>query len=321
MVQILAVGEVMVELAPAGDADGKKLLALGFAGDTYNTAVYLARLGVKTAYFTRLGDDPYSGEVIRLMGAEGLDTASVETMPGRTAGLYLIANRPDGERSFSFWRDQSPAREMFASQVSVAALEQRLESAQAAYFSGVTLGILGEEARRSLLRCLRNFRAGGGQVIFDNNYRPQLWRDREQAQLAMADALAVADLALLTDDDEARLWGSGAEADIVSRCQAAGVRELAIKRGPQPVLLALRQRRDDFAERYTVPVPPVAEVVDTTAAGDSFNAGYIAARLRGWDAASAAAYGSRCAAVVIRHRGAIVERQRFLAEIPALTAP
>jgi 2-dehydro-3-deoxygluconokinase len=319
MVQILAVGEVMVELAPAGDADGKKLLALGYAGDTYNTSVYLSRLGVATAYFTRLGDDPYSREVIQLMQEEGLDTKSVETMPGRTAGLYLIANRPDGERSFSFWRGQSPAREMFATQASVTALERRLESAQRIYFSGVTLGILGEEARRSLLRVLLNFRAGGGQVIFDNNYRPQLWRDREQAQLAMADALAVADMALLTDDDEARLWGSGAEVDIVSRCQAAGVREVAIKRGPHPVLLALRQGNDNFKECYSVPVPPVADVVDTTAAGDSFNAGYISARLRGRSPAEAAEFGSRCAAVVIQHRGAIVGRGLFAAAIKSVT--
>lgn len=315
MTQILAVGEVMVELAPAGETGGKKLMALGYAGDTYNTSIYLSRLGIRTAYFTRLGDDPYSAEVIQHMENEGLDTESVERVPGRTPGLYLIANQPNGERSFTFWRGQSPAREMFASDASVSAFEQGLKTVQRVYFSGVTLGILGDAARVWFFSALRAFRAGGGAVIFDNNYRPQLWRDREQAQAAMAEALRVADMALLTDDDETRLWDSGEESDILSRCQSAGVLEVAIKRGPRPVILASRRGAGDFTETCSVPVPPVPNLVDTTAAGDSFNAGYLSARLSGSGPASAAAFGSRCARVVIQHRGAIVPRDLFLAEM------
>jgi 2-dehydro-3-deoxygluconokinase len=315
MVQILAVGEVMVELAPAGEANSKKLMALGYAGDTYNTSIYLSRLGIKTAYFTRLGDDPYSIEVIECMEKEGLDTKSVETVPGRTPGLYLITNQPNGERNFTFWRGQSPAREMFASTASTSELEQRLKDAAHIYFSGITLGILGDEARRSFMRILQNFRVGGGKVVFDNNYRPQLWRDREQAQSAMNDALSVADIALLTDDDATRLWGDHTTADILKRCLAAGVAEVAIKCGPHPVQLALRPEFGSYAENYSVPVPPVIVVVDTTAAGDSFNAGYLSARLRGADPESAAAFGSRCAGLVIQHRGAIVDRSIFVTAI------
>lgn len=314
-VQILAIGEVMLELAPTGEAGGKKLLALGYAGDTYNTAIYLTRLGVSTAYFTRLGDDPYSSDLLQLMAQEGLDTASVEAVPGRTPGLYLIANQPNGERSFSFWRGQSPAREMFSSQSSIAALEQRLHDIPYAYFSGVTLGILADEARASLLRVLADFRTRGGKVVFDNNYRPQLWRDREHACGAMAAAQAVADIALLTDNDEARLWGSGEPVDILNRCADAGVREVVIKRGPDPVVLAANVGEGGYRKQLQVNVPPVEQVVDTTAAGDSFNAGYLAARFSGRDLASAAAYGCRCAGVVIQHRGAIVARSSFLQEI------
>ncbi len=309
-VQILAIGEVMLELAPAGEAGGKKLLALGYAGDTYNTAIYLTRLGVSTAYFTRLGDDPYSSELLQLMAQEGLDTTSIEIVSGRTPGLYLIANQPNGERSFSFWRGQSPAREMFSTQASAAALEQRLLAIPYAYLSGVTLGILSDEARASLLRILANFRARGGKVVFDNNYRPQLWRNREHACGAMAGALAVADIALLTDDDEARLWGSGEPVDVLGRCMDAGVGEVVIKRGPNPVVVAASG--GGGCREQQVEVPPVAQVVDTTAAGDSFNAGYLAARFSGRDPASAAAHGCRCAGVVIQHRGAIVAKNHFL---------
>lgn len=310
-VKILAVGEVMLELAPAGESSGKKLLALGYAGDTYNTSIYLARLGVATAYFTRLGNDPYSSEVLGLMTDEGLDTSSVELVPGRTPGLYLIANQPNGERSFTFWRGQSPAREMFATPASLALLEERLFHIPYVYLSGVTLGILADEARANLLRILANFRARGGRVVFDNNYRPQLWRDRDHARDAMAGALAVADMALLTDDDEARLWGSGEEVDILDRCLSSGVAEVVIKRGAAPVLVATEAEGKGYSDRREVAVPPVSQVVDTTAAGDSFNAGYLAARFAGESTGAAAAFGSRCAAVVIQHRGAIVTRDVF----------
>jgi len=315
MVQILAVGEVMVELAPAGEANGKKLMALGYAGDTYNTSIYLSRLGVHTAYFTRLGDDLYSREVVQTMQEEGLDTESVEIVSGRTPGLYLIANQANGERHFSFWRNQSPAREMFAATASIAALEQRLKNVEQVYFSGITLGILSDDARRDFMWILQNFRAGGGKVVFDNNYRPQLWRDREQARVAMTEALHVTDTALLTDDDAARLWGSGATVDVLAMCSTAGVAEVVLKCGPNPVQLALRPESGAYAEQYSVPVPPVSGVVDTTAAGDSFNAGYLSARLRGADPVDAAAFGSRCAGVVIQHRGAIVERAIFAAAL------
>lgn len=316
-IQILAIGEVMLELAPAGESNGKKLMALGYAGDTYNTSIYLARLGVRTAYFTRLGDDPYSRELLQIMVQEGLDTASIEAVPGRTPGLYLIANQPNGERNFSFWRGQSPAREMFSTKESSSALEKRLQEVNTAYFSGVTIGILSDEARATLLCALAEFRARGGKVIFDNNYRPQLWRDRAHAQLAMDQSLAVADIALLTDDDAERLWGSGKPEDILDRCITAGVSEVVLKRGPNPVVVAIEPRDGQYQQRIQVEVPPVAKVVDTTAAGDSFNAGYLAARFAGENIDRAAARGSRCAGVVIQHRGAIVEREIFLREISA----
>ncbi len=316
-IHIMAIGEVMLELAPAGQSHGKRLLALGYAGDTYNTSVYLSRLGVGAAYFTRLGDDPYSHEVLSLMAQEGIDTTSVEIVAGRTPGLYLIANQPNGERNFSFWRSQSPAREMFATSASMRRLEESLQQVPYVYLSGVTLGILADEARAGLMRVLASFRARGGKVVFDNNYRSPLWRDRGQAREAMSAALAVADLALLTDDDETRLWGSDSTADTLLRCAKAGVTEVVIKRGPNPVIVAAELDGDIYQTQSQVEVPAVAQVVDTTAAGDSFNAGYLAARFAGRDLQQAAAYGNRCAGVVIQHRGAIVEREYFRQEVSA----
>src|SRR5215467_12209996 len=107
--RIVCVGEVMVELAHG--ADGRYGLAYG--GDTFNTAVYLARAGVPVAYATALGDDPYSDGAAALAAAEGVSCDLVQRVPGRTMGLYLIETDPSGERRFTYWRDRAPARELF----------------------------------------------------------------------------------------------------------------------------------------------------------------------------------------------------------------
>ncbi|HMW50281.1 MAG TPA: sugar kinase, partial [Cellvibrionaceae bacterium] len=271
------------------------------------------RLGLEVGFFTRLGDDPYSAEAIATMAAEGLATSGVEVIPGRTAGLYMIANQANGERNFTFWRSQSPARDLFSSQRSLATFKQHLQQTQQVYFSGITLAILSEAARVEFFSLLQGFRAKGGRVVFDNNYRQALWPDQNSAQIAMQQALECADSALLTDDDYERLWGSAEFAQVLQRCRNAGVHEVVLKRGSDPVCVAWRVGQGELLTAE-VAVPVVNDVIDTTAAGDSFNAGYLTARAQGQTPVKAAQFGSRCAAIVIRHRGAIVEREVFLAE-------
>lgn len=307
MTEILTLGEVMIELAEI-KGEGRAIRTLGFAGDTFNTAIYLARLGVDVGYKTRLGDDDYSAQILAIMNAEAVDGTLVEQVPGRVPGLYMIANNEVGERHFHYWRGESPAREMLGVDEQAQRLKEALSQCGWLYFSGITLGIISASARERLFRILADFRARGGRVAFDSNYRPRLWQSLRQVREAMASALSLTDLALLTDEDEQALWGDREAAGIVSRCAGAGVGEVVVKRGLKPVLVAfdLTTEKSQYRERLELPVAPVAEVVDTTAAGDSFNAGYLAERMRGGDVTAAVRRGAKCAGIVIGHKGAIV---------------
>lgn len=308
MVQVVVVGEVMVELAQVAGAKDASLRRLGFAGDTFNTAIYLARLGVEVAYYSRLGDDPYSKQIRDMMDTEGVGHKSVETVHGQTPGLYMITNTEGGERTFCYWRGESPARNMLDNEQKAQALARLLTTVPYVYLSGITLAIISPDALRRLFAVLEEYRRQGGQVVFDSNYRPRLWRDKSAARAAMSEALSHTDIALLTDTDEHTLWGSDLFDDIRLRCETLGVRELVIKRGGQPVYLALADNSGTLQETYQVAVPPVRCVVDTTAAGDSFNAAYLAERVRGGSPLTAAQAGIRCAAIVIAHPGAIIDR-------------
>lgn len=298
-VRIAAIGECMIELRHLGESR----LELAFGGDTFNTAAYLARLSagrLEVDYATALGDDPYSDAMRDAIAREGVGTARIAALPGRLPGLYTIRVDARGERSFHYWRRESAARAMFDGAPG-AALAAALPTYGWIYFSGITLSILEPAARETLFGALAAARARGARIAFDTNFRPRGWPDRDVARAAMSRALALADLALPTFPDEAELFGDRDPAATAARMAALGVDEIAVKNGPGPVLL----RHAGAVE--TVACPPVASVVDTTAAGDAFNAAYIAARIGGAAPAQAAAAGARLAGVVIGHRGAVID--------------
>jgi 2-dehydro-3-deoxygluconokinase len=283
----------MVELA-AESTTG--LYRRGYAGDSFNTAVYLARLGQAVQYLTRLGDDALSDAILVRLREEGIDASLIQQVPGRQPGLYLIDNDESGERHLSYWRDSSPARELFDDPL-------ELGDVQAFYFSGITLAVC-RSGLDNLLALLRTLRERGCQVIFDPNYRPRLWRGREQAQLHYRAVLALCDTVLPTLEDEAKLWGT----DSVDGCRelyrAFGVKELLIK---APDLTA----HGFHAEVATAIKAQAVAATDTTGAGDAFNAGYLAARLTGSDMPAAIEAAQALAAAVVQYRGAIIPRDEM----------
>ena len=313
MAHIAAIGEVMVELSPYTNntSDKREVMALSYAGDTYNTSVYMARLGLQTDYVTLLGDDPYSQQILQRMANEKIGTGMITQLPGRSPGLYIIRNTPDGEREFFYWRKEAPARELFATTEHANQLVAKLKSCDCVYLSGITLAIIGEASRKILLSALQELRNAGVKVAFDSNFRPRLWRDKSEAQQAMLAILQFTDIALLTLDDELLLWGDDSVQGCVERYKDTAVKELILKRGANDTIIIHN------GEEIRVPVPPVKDIVDTTGAGDTFNAGYLAARLHGASAADAAKQGTRCAGIIIRYRGGVIDHAIFEQELRA----
>lgn len=284
----------MIEMAPAGEHG---LYRRGVAGDTFNTAVYLARLGCAVSYLTRLGDDPCSRDILARLGSEAIDDRLVRQVDGRQPGLYLIDNDTAGERRFTYWRDHSPARDTFDTVPEIGGVN-------AFYFSGITLAVC-RSGLDNLVALLEKLRGDGCHIAFDPNYRPALWNDPEEAHDYYRAVLPLCDTVLPTLEDETRLWGIGLVADCAVFYRELGAREVVIK-APD---LQVHGFCDDRA--VVVAAQPVA-AVDTTGAGDAFNAGFLAARLQGSGLQEAITAGQSLAGRVVRYRGAIIDREHMI---------
>lgn len=298
---IAVIGECMVELQRQ-DHDIRQ----GFGGDTLNTAVYLARQLPRTQgkvhYVSALGTDNFSQAMIDNWQQEGIDTTLVQRLDHKMPGLYFIDTDRHGERSFSYWRSDAAAKYWLETAQTETVLAQ-LAQMDVIYLSGISLAILSPASRTRLFTFLAEFRTQGGRVVFDNNYRPRLWQNSEETQRCYQHMLALTDIAFLTLDDEEALWGQQSLDDVIDRTFTLGVDEIVIKRGSRPCLIVSKSGMQD-----EVPAQKIAasDVIDTTAAGDSFSAGYLARRLQHGSVTESAQQGHRLAGTVIQHRGAII---------------
>ncbi|HJZ32164.1 MAG TPA: sugar kinase [Hyphomicrobiaceae bacterium] len=294
MGRVAAIGECMIELCE--HPDGR--ITRAFGGDTLNTAIYLARLGTAIDYITALGDDPWSAEMLAAWQAEGVGTDAVVRLEGRLPGLYIIQTDANGERRFSYWRDRAPARDLFALP-ETPSLCLELGRYHHIYLSGVSLSLYGAAGRSVLLAALGKARQAGANIAFDTNFRPRGWPERDAARAAYASMLAMADIVFASVEDLSLLYGPDWQPVLDQHWDQ---REIVLKL-EHP---ACRLRAGGTT--VEIGADAVAPVIDTTAAGDSFAAAYLAARLEGKPPTAAARAGHALARVVVQHRGAILPR-------------
>lgn len=292
----LSVGECMVELSGAGGPD---LWRMGIAGDTLNTAWYVrARLGPdwQVDYLTRLGQDRFSDRILQFLEANGIGSGQITRDPVRIPGLYAI-DLQNGERSFTYWRGQSAARGLAEDDGHLA---RAFGDAAAIYLSGITLAILTPDRRRVVIDALAAARTRGVLTAFDPNLRPRLWEDAATMCACVTEAAGAAALCLPSLDDEVAAFGDAGPEATAARYLRAGAGSVLVKAGGGPVVVA------GPGGVQVIDGLPRVTPIDTTGAGDSFNGGYLAARLSGLDETQAVRAAHALAARVVLHPGALI---------------
>ncbi|WP_404420210.1 sugar kinase [Thalassospira australica] len=308
MTRTAFIGECMIELAGTSPGSIFGAANLGFAGDTLNGATYMVRTSrllatsdTDVSYITALGTDPYSDAMIAAWQKDNIDTSLVRRIDGALPGLYAIQTDETGERSFSYWRNDAAAKQMLQGGHD-AVLRDALRGFDCLYLSGITLAILSDTDRKTLIDIAENFAQQGGKVCFDTNHRPRLWADQD---IAIAAYLAIAPhchTVLPTFDDDSALFGDATPDATAKRWHSLGATEVVVKCGGEPTFYSIKGGKTG-----TITPPRITDIVDTTSAGDSFNGSYLAARNAGLDVPAAIAVAQKVAGRVISRRGALVD--------------
>jgi 2-dehydro-3-deoxygluconokinase len=311
MKTIVIMGESMLELSRA-DVD---LWQQSYAGDVHSLAVYLKRCAGEFAavtFMSAVGTDALSQNLLSALEAETVNTALVYRHPSKQLGLYMINTSPSGERSFQYWRNDSAARQMMQLHSSSFSPNSFTRPDQV-FFSGITLAILDKNTRADFWNFIDWLKAEGTQIIFDPNYREKLWSSPEDARAQYDLAFKASNLLLPGVDDFHQLYNLHTSAAVCDFLMPYNIDEIIIKNGAESVIY------QSSTEQFSVPIIPVAQVVDTTAAGDSFNGSYLAARARGLNTKDAILFASKISALVIQHRGAILNKELFTRHLQQLS--
>lgn len=301
MKNIYFLGECMVELRSVGSSTMNQ----SFAGDVYNSAVYLKRSfsNVNTSMVTAVGKDNLSVKMVNAFKAEDINTQFVFQHESKVPGMYLIETDDTGERSFTYWRNDSAAKKVveFLSNDVLA----QFSAGDIFFFSGISLAIIDNEQRESFWQKLEQLKSSKVKIVFDPNYRARLWQNEVAAKVNFEKAFNLSDIVMPGVEDLEVLYGVSSSEQVIDFCKSYRFEEVIIKNGPSSVITSAGN------DTLTHKITPVTNVVDTTSAGDAFNGVYLGARLNNLPISESVQLAAKAAGTVIQHPGAIIPADVF----------
>ncbi|AJC49076.1 sugar kinase [Allofrancisella guangzhouensis] len=299
--KLLAIGECMLELS--GKIQLGSQAKLNFGGDVLNTALYYARLDGKVSFLTALGDDDFSTQMINQWQSENIDTSTVLRLKNTVPGLYAIQTDNFGERNFYYWREQAPIKQLFYN-ITKDQLNSYINNYQYLYFSGISLSRWDESQLEIFISWLKEFKNADSnkKIIFDLNYRPKCWQSKDQAKIYLKKILKYLTIVITTFEDEQLLFDDTDYQQTLTRYNKAGIETIIIKRGAKSTVVSAN------SEIILVDTDMI-KPIDTTAAGDSFNAAFLAGLDRNIDIQNSVKFAQSFAAEIIQHHGAIIDKK------------
>jgi len=289
-IDILAIGEAMVEFNQTGERDGRIYLQ-GFGGDTSNFAIAAARQGASAGYLSAVGDDANGRLLRQLWSAEGIDQTGVGTDPEAFTAIYVVTHDVNGHH-FSFVRRGSAASRITPESLPL----PRIEAARVLHLSGISMA-LSDSARETCAAAIDIARNAGVLVSFDTNLRLALW-PLAVAKRVIGEAMARCDICLPSFDDVNAMTGLDSADALVDHALGLGARIVALKLGAAGALVADSSQRIRIAAHRCHPI-------DATGAGDTFGGAFVARLLAGDSLEDAGRYAVVAAALSTEGYGAV----------------
>ena len=290
MIDIVAIGEALVEFNQTGEGSGRTYLQ-GFGGDTSNALIAAVRQGATGSYFTRLGDDEFGRMCLQLWRDEGVDAREVLIDATAATGIYFVRHGKEGH-TFTYLRAGSAASLVQPSDVPA----QLMARARFLHVSGISQAI-SASATDTVFHAIRIAKAAGVKVAYDPNLRLKLW-PLDRARAVISATIPLVDYFLPSLDDVRLVSGLDDPTSILDWCHRQGARNVVLKLGREGSIVSDGDRRTPIA---AFPV----DAVDATGAGDCFDGSFLARLAAGDEAVSAARWASAAAALTTTGYGAV----------------
>jgi 2-dehydro-3-deoxygluconokinase len=288
---VLTVGESMGLLDPEEDLSYGSRLRLRMAGAESNFAIALARLGVRSRWISRVGDDPIGAMIVAALSEEGVDVTGVRRDPGAPTGMYYKA-RTGGVTTVHYYRHGSAASRLTSEDVPDAALD----GVTHLHLTGITMALSAAAADLVADLAVRA-RARDIALTFDPNWRSALWAGPAEARRAYERVLPYADWVLCGAEEGSVLFGGATPAETIAAVRDAGAGDAVVRIGARGAALV------ESGREVVVPPAQHIDVVDEVGAGDAFAAGFVYALRGGATPRTATATANRLAGYALRASG------------------
>ncbi len=285
---LITMGRVGVDLYP--EQTGVHLadvrtFAKSLGGTATNVAVAAARLGVRAAVVTKVGDDPFGPYVRQALREFGVDDRWVATHPTLRTPVVFCEIFPPDDFPLLFYREpKAPDMELTVDDLD-------LDAIRAARIFWVTVTGLADEPSRSATLAALEARGRDGVTVLDLDYRPMFWRSREEARAQVRKALPSVTVAIGNTDECETAVGEREPRAAADALRGFGIDLAVVKQGPRGVLAV-----DGSTAVEVLPVP--VQVVNGLGAGDAFGGAVCHGLLSGWDVERTMRFGNAAGALV-----------------------
>ncbi|EFJ9350627.1 fructokinase [Escherichia coli] len=255
--KVWVLGDAVVDLLP--ESDGRLLPCPG--GAPANVAVGIARLGETSGFIGRVGDDPFGALMQRTLLTEGVDITYLKQDEWHRTSTVLVDLNDQGERSFTFM--VRPSADLFLETTDLPCWRH------GEWLHLCSIALSAEPSRTSAFTAMTAIRHAGGFVSFDPNIREDLWQDEHLLRLCLRQALQLADVVKLSEEEWRLISGKTQnDRDICALAKEYEIAMLLVTKGAEGVVVCYRGQVHHFAGMSV-------NCVDSTGAGDAFVAGLL----------------------------------------------
>ena len=294
-INVCSIGEAMIEISNIKNSFYNQ----SFAGDTLNFCNYLDKKKLNAFFLSAIGKSEINQSLLDFVKSKNISTKYIKQINQFEVGLYLIKNKDNGEKQFFYWRDESAAKQYF-NNIDFLNLYKELKNFDYIYFSGITLSIIHISKLNNFIKLLKLLKRKKIKIVFDFNIRPSRW-NKKNLNIFLDSVLKFVDICFLSGEDM-NYWKN--KNNIKSYEQI--VRKYKLKhsifrKNAKFTYVFLNKTRYVFKNKL------LKKVVDTSGAGDGFNAAYLSNFIVNNDPVLALKAGSSLGSKIVMKKGAIVD--------------